>query len=166
MKRISYKNDRAKFWLLVTVASALLWGLGGLLGVLIKNEQAGNIISVVTGTAACCILAGAVLTLSERRGRKDPSRKQMMIEIELEALMLALVVLAEVIAVNSGRVSFGPLAVIGMLCVIFCIWIAGPKLTEHEKFDTPSILIILILGVAGTWMIAKFVSTIVEQFAS
>ena len=166
MKRLSYKNDRAKFWLLVTVASALLWGLGGLLGALVKNEQIDNIIAVITGAASCCILAGAVLTLSERRGRKDPSRKQMMIEIELEALMLAMVVLAEAIAVSTGKVSFGPLAVIGMLCVIFCVWIAGPKLTNHEKFDTPSILIIMILGVAGTWMIAKFVSTIVEQFAS
>ena len=166
MKRLFYKNDRAKFWLLVTVASALLWGLGGLLGALIKNEQIDKIIAVITGAASCCILAGAVLTLSERRGRKEPSRKQLMIEIELEALMLALVVLAEASAVSSGRVSFGPLAVIGMLCVVFCIWIAGPKLSNHEKFDTPSILIIMILGVVGTWMLAKFVSTIVEQFTA
>ena len=88
-----------------------------------------------------------------------------MIEIELEALMLALVILAEVIAVSTGNVSFGPLAVIGMLCIIFCIWIAGPKLSEHIKFDTPSILLILLLGTAGSWMIAKFVSVVVEQFS-
>ncbi|MCR4606458.1 MAG: hypothetical protein K5771_01865 [Oscillospiraceae bacterium] len=165
MKRISYKNDRAKFWLAVTAVSALIWALGGLLGALIKNEQASPVFAVISGSASCCILAGAVLTLAERRGRKAPGRKQLMIEIELEALMLALVILAEVIAVSTGNVSFGPLAVIGMLCIIFCIWIAGPKLSEHIKFDTPSILLILLLGIAGSWMIAKFVSVVVEQFS-
>ncbi len=165
MKRISYKNDRAKFWLAVTAVSALIWALGGLLGALIKNEQASPVFAVISGSASCCILAGAVLTLAERRGRKAPGRKQLMIEIELEALMLALVILAEVIAVSTGNVSFGPLAVIGMLCIIFCIWIAGPKLSEHIKFDTPSILLILLLGTAGSWMIAKFVSVVVEQFS-
>ena len=165
MKRISYKNDRAKFWLAVTAVSALIWALGGLLGALIKNEQASPVFAVISGSASCCILAGAVLTLAERRGRKAPGRKQLMIEIELEALMLALVILAEVIAVSTGNVSFGPLAVIGMLCIIFCIWIAGPKLSEHIKFDTPSILLRLLLGTAGRWMIAKLVSVVVEQFS-
>lgn len=165
MKRISYKNDRAKFWLIGTAASAVIWALGGLFGAIIKKEQLSPIFAVISGTASCCILAGAVLTLSERRGRKAPGRKQLMIEIELEALMLALIILAEVIAVSSGNVSFGPLAVMGMLCIIFCVWIAGPKLSEHVKFDTPSILLILLLGVAGTWMIAKFVSVVVEQFS-
>lgn len=165
MKRISYKNDRAKFWLVVTAVSALIWALGGLLGAVFKNEYASPVFAVVSGSAACCILAGAVLTLAERRGRTAPGRKQLMIEIELEALLLALVILAEVIAERSGNVSLGPLAVIGMLCIVFCIWIAGPKLSEHIKFDTPSILLILLLGTAGTWMLAKFVSVVVEQFA-
>ena len=103
-----------------------------------------------------------MLCLGERRGRETPGHGQRIVEVQLTLLLLLMLVFAEVTALRAGQVSLGPMAVVGMLCVIFCVWIAGPKIAEHKKFETPDILKIVILGSAATWLLAKFLSLTTE----
>ncbi len=156
------RTDRSRFWLYVTIVSAVIWALGGLLGALSKSGTLSAVAAVISGVGSCYILAGAVLSLAERRGRPKPGKTQRLIEIQLMVLLLALLVLAELIALSSGKVSYGPLATLGILAVVFCVWIAGPTLARHEKFDMVSILKIICLGSAATWLLAKYFSVVVE----
>lgn len=158
MKRLPPQKDPSRFWLRVTVASAVVWGLGGLLGALSKDGVLSVVAAVLSGVGSCYILAGAVLALAERRGRETPGRTQRIIESQLMVLLLALLILAELAARSAGQVSMGPMATLGILAVVFCVWIAGPRLGKRKKFDTPSILKIILLGSAATWLLAKFVS--------
>ncbi len=76
--------------------------------------------------------------------------------------MLLMLVMAEIVAFRAGAVSLSPMATVGMLALIFCVWIAGPRFSRHEKFQTPDILKIIVLGTGGTWLIAKFLSLVTE----
>ena len=160
--RLGLPKNQAQFWLYVTIASAILWGLGGLLGALSKREPPLSVATVLSGVSSCFILAGALLSLGERRGRQAPGRAQLIVEMQLTILMLVMLVVAEIVALRKGDVSLSPMATMGMLALIFCVWIAGPKFSGHQKFETADILKIIVLGTAGTWLIAKFLSMITE----
>ncbi|MBQ9661833.1 MAG: hypothetical protein IJV40_01635 [Oscillospiraceae bacterium] len=160
--RLKKPKNQAAFWLYVTVGSTVLWGLGGLLGALGKGEQLASVAAVLSGVSSCCILAGALLCLGERRGRETPGRVQRIVELQLTLLMLVMLVVAEIVALRAGDVSLSPMATMGMLALIFCVWIAGPKFSGHRRFETVDILKIIVLGTAATWLIAKFLSLITE----
>ena len=161
MKRLEAK-DPSRVWLYITIASVAVWALGGLLGALSKGGVLSAVAAVLSGTGSCYILASAVLCLAERRGRERPGKTQRLIEIQLMVLLLALLILAELVAWSRGLVSYGPVATLGILAVIFCVWIAGPNLSGHKKFDTASILKIIALGSLATWLLAKYLSVVLE----
>ena len=160
--RLTKPDSQAKFWLYETIAAAILWALGGLLGALGRGGALSAFAAVLSGVSSCCILAGAMLSLAERRGREAPGKVQKIVEGQLVAVMLLMLVMAEIVAFRAGAVSLSPMATVGMLALIFCVWIAGPRFSRHEKFQTPDILKIIVLGTGGTWLIAKFLSLVTE----
>ena len=162
---LSQPGNQAQFWLDATVYSAVLWGLGGLLGALSRGGWLSTAAAMLSGVSSCCILAAALLCLGERRGRKLPGRGQRIVEIQLTLLMLIMMVVGEASALLAGDISLSPMATMGMLALIFCVWIAGPKIASHRKFETADILKIIVLGTAATWLLAKFISLITEALA-
>ncbi len=159
-KKILHKpENQAQFWFYATVISAVLWGLGGLFGALTKENPLFSAVSaVLCGVSSCCILASALLSLGERRGREAPGRVQRIVEVQLSLLLLAMLVFGECVALRTGSVSLSPMATLGMISLIFCVWIAGPKISNRKKFEAADILKVIILGCAATWLIAKFLS--------
>ena len=164
--RLTRPENQAKFWLYVTVASTVLWALGGLLGWAGRGGALSDAAAVLAGVSSCCILCGAILSLAERRGREAPGRVQRIMELQLILVMLLMLIMAEIVAMRMGSVSLSPMAVVGMLALIFCVWIAGPKFSEHRKFETADILKIILLGTTGTWLIAKFLSLVIETMTT
>ena len=165
-KRLRKPKNQAQFWLWATVVSAVLWGLGGLLGAVSRGNAAlSAAAAVLSGVSSCCILASALLCLGERRGREMPGKTQRIVEVQLTLLMLAMLILGEIVALRAGDVSLSPMATMGMLALIFCVWIAGPKFSDHRKFETADILKIIVLGCAATWLIAKFLAMTAEALS-
>lgn len=162
-RRLTRPKNQAQFWLYATVASAILWALSGLMGALAGNGPLAPVAAVLAGVSSCCILAGAVLSLAERRGRETPGRGQRIVELQLVLVMLLMLIMAELVALRAGDVSLSPMATVGMLALIFCVWIAGPKFSEHRKFETADILKIIVLGTGGTWLVAKFLSMVIDS---
>ena len=163
-KKLLHKpENQAQFWFYATIFSAVLWGLGGLFGALTKDKPLFSSISaVVCGMSSCCILASALLSLGERRGREAPGKVQRIVEVQLTLLMLAMLIFGECVALHAGDVSLSPMATLGMLSLIFCVWIAGPKISSRKKFEAADILKVIVLGCAATWLIAKFLSMTAE----
>ena len=114
--------------------------------------------SVLSGSAACCLLASALLSLGERRGRQLPGKGQRIVEVQLSLLMLVMIVFGEIAALRARDVSVSPMATMGMVALIFCVWIAGPKIPGRRRFETAEILKVIVLGSAATWLLAKFLS--------
>ncbi len=163
-KKLLHKpENQAQFWFYATIFSAVLWGLGGLFGALTKDMPLFSSISaVVCGVSSCCILASALLSLGERRGREAPGKVQRIVEVQLTLLLLAMLIFGECVALRAGDVSLSPMATLGMLSLIFCVWIAGPKISSHKKFEAADILKVIVLGCTATWLIAKFLSITAE----
>ena len=162
-KLLHRPENQAQFWFYATVISAVLWGFGGLFGALTKNNPLlSSISAVICGVSSCCILASALLSLGERRGREAPGRVQRIVEVQLTLLLLAMLIFGECVALRAREVSLSPMATLGMLSLIFCVWIAGPRITNRKKFDAADILKVIILGSAATWLIAKFLSMTAE----
>lgn len=165
MKRITKPKNQAQFWLYATVVFAVLWGLGGLLGALMKEGAAADAAAILSGTASCGLLASALLSLGERRGRQAPGKTQRIVEVQLCLLMLAMIIFGEFAALRSRDVSLSPMATMGMLALIFCVWIAAPKIAERKKFETADILKVIVLGCAAAWLLAKYLSLTAAAFA-
>lgn len=166
MKRFSKPKNQAQFWLYVTVVFAVLWGLGGLLGALTEEGTGANsAASILSGTASCCLLGSAILSLGERRGRETPGKTQRIVEVQLSLLMLVMIVFGEFAALRSHDVSLSPMATMGMLSLIFCVWIAAPKIADRRKFETGDILKVIVLGCAAAWLLAKYISLTAAAFA-
>ena len=163
-KKLLHKpENQAQFWFYATVISAVLWGLGGLFGALTKdNALFSSISAVLCGVSSCCILASALLSLGERRGREEPGKVQRIVEVQLTLLLLVMLIFGEYVALRAGAVSFSPMATLGMLSLVFCVWIAGPKISNRKKLETADILKVIVLGCAATWLIAKFLSMTAE----
>ncbi len=164
MKRITKPKNQAQFWLYATVVFAVLWALGGVLGAVAKDGTLSAFTSVLAGSSSCCLLASALLSLGERRGRETPGKGQRIVEVQLSLLMLAMIIFGEIVALRIHDVSLSPMATMGMLALIFCVWIAGPKISERRKFETADILKVIVLGCAATWLLAKFLSITATAF--
>lgn len=158
MMRIRKPKNQAEFWLYAAVVSAVLWALGGILHALVKEGGLAAFASVLSGSAACCLLASALLSLGERRGRQLPGKGQRIVEVQLSLLMLVMIVFGEIAALRARDVSVSPMATMGMVALIFCVWIAGPKIPGRRRFETAEILKVIVLGSAATWLLAKFLS--------
>ena len=168
MERFKHFFDRDpldRFWLHITISAAVIWALGGLISILPLGAMAMSWIAVITGVAACWILVSALLCLAEKRiQRAKPDKKQWMLEVEVLLLMLGLQILAEIIAVRTGTVSYAPMVTVSLLAVDFCLWIVGPRRAAKEKCTTADILKILAMGTIACVLLGRFVAVLTEIF--
>lgn len=152
----SRKENPMRFWLQLTLLSAILWLVFGLAGFLKPTGTAETILNLLVGLCPCGVLLFAVLALMAHKWDTPPlDDKAQRIEDVILGLFGVLTALAQLVYPHTGDINYSVPMVICALASVAIIRISAPAISKKElkkrnglqsKLESADIVKVIILG--------------------
>lgn len=168
MKKIWYTHNEKplRFWIQLTVISAVLWLLSGLISFLTLPESVMFVLKLLVGLCPCALLLFAVLALMEHKWHTPPlDEKAQIIETMILILFGLLAILAEIVFQYSNDISYALPITVCALAGVAIIRIAAPAIAKRQlrkksglesKLQSWDIVKVIFLGTFIAVVFANF----------